>query len=103
MDAAHVKLLTIVVGSEYKNELSDTLKTLGVPGFTIGEVRGQGSHEPRISFWDGTNIKIEILANAGVTERVLDYLNKNYLPRVALIAYVMDVAAIPAGQFESKG
>ncbi len=102
MNVSKVKLVTIIIGSEYRNELTDVLPTLGVKGFTFVEVKGRGAHDPRLSFFDGTNLQIEVLANAEVADRVLAYLETNYLPRVALVAHVADVVAMPAGHFDRR-
>jgi hypothetical protein len=98
MNAASIKLLTVIIGSEYKADIRDMLVELGVPGFTYFEVHGHGEHDPRIRFLDGTNIQVQVLAKHQVTERILATMETRY-PSVPLVAYVYDVHAMPAGHF----
>jgi len=99
MSASEVRLVTIVIGSEYKYELRDKLVELGAPGFTYFEVHGHGAHDPRVSFFDGTNLQFQVLATPEIADRILGYLETHYLPHTGLVAYVQAVDAIPAGHF----
>jgi hypothetical protein len=99
MKTTPIKLLTIIIGSEYEHELRDLLPKLGARGFTYAVAHGQGAHEPREGFFDGSNIQFQVLATEEIAKRILEHLEKSYLPRVPLVAYAVSVDAIPAGHF----
>lgn len=72
-------LLTIICEAILESELEEELSRLGVRGYTISDARGRGTHGRRSGAWrkEG-NIRVEILCDAVLGQRVVDHLRGAY-------------------------
>ena len=59
----------------------------GAHGWTVCDARGQGSRGVRADEFEGANIRLETLVSAGVADRVLEVLARDYFPRYAVVAW----------------
>jgi nitrogen regulatory protein P-II 1 len=77
-----VKLITAVIKPFKLDEVKEALKAAGVNGMTVSEVQGFGRQSGHTEVYRGTEytvdfvpkIKLEILADEGVAERVVEAL-----------------------------
>ena len=73
-----MKLVTAIVKPFKLEEISDTLKTLGVPGITVTESRGFGRQRGHTEVYRGTEytvdfvpkVRVEVLVDDSEVERV---------------------------------
>jgi hypothetical protein len=79
MNAPNHLLLTIVCESVLEAELEQELPKIGVTGYTIVDARGLGVHGRRSGVWrkEG-NIRVEILCDPPLAERVVEHLRREY-------------------------
>ena len=79
MNAQTHWLLTIICEAILESELEVQLARLGVRGYTISDARGVGTHGRRSGAWrkEG-NIRVEILCDALLGQRVVDHLRLEY-------------------------
>ena len=84
------KLITIVAESVLADPLVALLKDAGATGYTLGDVRGEGSRGRRVGEIPGENIRIEVIASGEVTDVVLSQLAERYFPHYAIAAWVVD-------------
>jgi hypothetical protein len=72
-------LLTIICEAILESELERELPALGVHGYTITDARGVGTHGRRSGAWrkEG-NIRVEILCDAVLGQRVVEQLRGEY-------------------------
>jgi hypothetical protein len=94
------KLLTIVTESALERDLVDDFERLGVRGYTITDARGKGSRGTRRSDWaQAGNIRIEIVCEPALAERVASHLREHYYAHYAMILFVQDVGVLRPEKF----
>jgi hypothetical protein len=94
-----VKLVTIITPFLLEERLASDLIELGATGYSTSKVNGHGSHGPRkYGIVDGANIRVEVIVHADLASQILTLLSSRY-EKEALVAYAMDVEAIPTGHF----
>ena len=98
MPARPLKLVTIIVEALLEDRLLRDLRGIGVPGYTRSEVRGEGRRHIRDPF-EGSNIKLEILASPDLAGRIAALLEERYLPAYAIVAWMTDVEALIAERY----
>lgn len=94
MQRKALKLVTIVAEAILENQLLDDLRHLGATGYSIGQVRGEGSRGVRASEWEGSNIRIEAIVSPATAEAILDHVARTYFEHYAVIAYTHDVDVV---------
>ena len=94
------RLLTVVTEAVLERELVAELESLGVRGYTITDARGRGSRGQRQSDWaqDG-NIRIEIVCEVALAERVATRLRERYYDHYAMILFLQDVSVLRPDKF----
>lgn len=94
------RLLTVVTEAVLERELVAELEALGVRGYTITDARGRGSRGQRQSDWaqDG-NIRIEIVCETALAERVAARLREHYYDHYAMILFLQDVSVLRPDKF----
>lgn len=87
----HQRLLTIVCESMLESFLQEELPRLGVSGYTVCDARGAGRHGRRSGAWaKESNIKVDIVCDAEVAQRVVAHINREYKEHYALVMYSTD-------------
>ena len=88
-------LLTIIGETVLKDRIVQLLKSLGVSGYTINQVQGEGGHGKRLGDIAGynTNIEIKTLVLPEVSDAILWAL-KEHQGQHALIAFRQNVEAL---------
>jgi hypothetical protein len=94
------RLLTIVTEAVLERELLAEFDTLGVRGYTITEARGKGGRGRRQSDWaQEGNIRIEVVCDEAVAERVAARLRERYYDHYAMILFLQDVSVLRPDKF----
>jgi nitrogen regulatory protein PII len=94
------RLLTVVTEAVLERDLVAELESLGVRGYTITEARGQGSRGRRQSDWTQEgNIRIEIVCEPSLAERVATRLRERYYDHYAMILFMQDVSVLRPDKF----
>jgi len=96
---ARARLVTIVAEALLERRLIDEILALGASGYTLSNVRGDGSRGVRASHWEGGNIKFEVIASPDVAAAILERLEKTYFASYAIIAWASDVEVIRGAKF----
>lgn len=99
MKATNLILLTIIAEDELESRLIADLKALGVRGYTICSVRGEGCHGLRASQWEGENIKIEVIVDSSLADAIGEHVSKVYFPHFATILYLLPVQVLRVQKF----
>lgn len=87
-------LVTIVTERILKEDILDTLRTLGAKGFTLTEASGEGSRGIRASEWEGRNLKIESIVTSSVAKKIIEHIAQSYFENYAVIAYTHPVQVV---------
>ncbi|MGQ9550651.1 MAG: P-II family nitrogen regulator [Roseiflexus sp.] len=99
MKLTTVRLVTIIAEPVLKDRLIHDIQVLGVHGYTISEVHGEGTRGIHASQWQGGNIKIETLVSSETADRLMEAMAVRYFPNYAVIAYVTDVQVVRSDKF----
>jgi nitrogen regulatory protein P-II 2 len=94
MDTVPLKLVTVIAEAYLESRLLEEIKALGAKGYSMSEVRGEGSRGVRASEWEGRNVKIETLVSADLADLILQHVAANYFPNFAVVAFLTDVRAV---------
>jgi nitrogen regulatory protein P-II 2 len=89
-----MKLVTIVAEEILAERLPAELLALGATGWTLTEVRGEGSRGMRAGVLPGANVRLETVVADEVADRILARLASEYFPQFALVAWVTEVAVV---------
>jgi nitrogen regulatory protein PII len=94
------RLLTVVTEAVLERELLGELDALGVRGYTITDARGKGSRGRRQSDWSQEgNIRIEMVCEPALAERVAQHLRERYYDHYAMILFLQDVFVLRPEKF----
>lgn len=94
------KLVTIVTEAVLEAGICNTLGKLGATGYTVTNARGSGSRGVRDAGWESSgNIRIEVVCNLEVAERIEQYLREHYYADYAMIVFASDVTVLRPEKF----
>lgn len=100
-DPQHTRrLVTVITETPLERELTRELDALGVRGYTITDARGRGDHGRRSSSWGHTgNIRVEIICDAPLAERLMQHLREKYYDHYAMVLFAHDVEVLRPDKF----
>lgn len=85
-------LLTIISELLLEDILIDEIMELGAVGYTITDARGRGTHGNRAGRWtQGGNIRIEVIGNQALCDRIVERLQANYEKDYGLLMFSMPI------------
>ncbi len=94
------RLLTVVTEAVLERELVAEFDALGVRGYTITDARGKGSRGRRRSDWTQEgNVRIEIVCDPALAERVAARLRERYYDHYAMVLFLQDVSVLRPDKF----
>ena len=100
MHPATRKVLTIVTEAALENVLTEDLARLGATGYTIVNARGRGSRGVRDAGWSSSgNIRVDVVCDAAVAERIAAHLRERYYDNYAMIVYLSDAVVLRPEKF----
>lgn len=100
MNAHSRTLLTVICEAALEKRLLDDLETLGAPGWTISDARGRGHRGVRSAGWDTEgNIRLEIICNRELAERIAEHLQARYYDHFAMVCYLAQVEVLRGEKF----
>lgn len=99
MKTAPVKLITVIAEAILEDQILREFKDLGARGYTLSEVRGEGSRGIRASEWEGKNLKIEMLVSPEVANQIIEHVAERYFPHYAVVTYLQDVQVVRGDKF----
>jgi hypothetical protein len=91
-------LVTIVTDASFERRLIEDIERLGARGWTVTDARGKGTEGEREPGWDTIgNIRIEVVCDPPVAERIADHVSAAYFEYYAIFLYLSDVR-VPRGE-----
>jgi nitrogen regulatory protein PII len=94
------KLLVIIGEAALEKNLVRDVRSFGVQGYTITEVRGGGSRGERESSWENDrSIELKIIADPAVAEQVAQHVLATYAPHYAIVMFTSDVGVFRPQKF----
>ena len=102
MTQTHEKrtLLTVITEAAVEESLLRDFDKLGVNGYTVTDARGRGSRGIRDAAWkEAANIRIEVICNRELAEKIVSYLQKHYYANYAMVSFIQDVEVLRPEKF----
>ncbi len=100
MNAHSRTLLTVICEAALEKRLLAALEALGAPGWTISDARGRGHRGVRSAGWDTEgNIRLEIICNRELAERIAEHLQARYYDHFAMVCYLAQVQVLRGEKF----
>ncbi len=94
------RLITIVAEAAVEREILHVLDEIKATGYTISEARGKGHHGERSRSWNfSSNVRIEVVCEAALAERIAERLQADYFDDFAMIVFIADVDVLRADRF----
>ncbi len=100
MERVTRKLLTIITEAAIEDPLLRDIESLGARGYTITDARGKGHRGRRDATWGpNANIRIEVLCNSDVAERICKAVRERYYDNYSMIMFLGDVEVLRPEKF----
>ena len=94
------KLVVCVCEEALEALMAPELLAAGAKGYTVMDARGRGARGVRDARWMlSSNVRIEILCQEDVAQRIVDLITNKYSDNFGLIVYVQDVETIRSEKF----
>ena len=94
------KLLTVICEARLESRLAEDVMRLGAHGYTVTDARGRGARGVRNAAWDSAaNIRLEVVCEEQVAQRIAEHLKKNYYDNFAMILFSVDVEVLRPERF----
>ncbi len=93
------KVVTIICEPVLAQSIVKLSKKLGASGFTMTDVKGEGSGEKRSGEIPDEKVKIEIVATSDLAAKVMNEVAKAYFNNYSIIVYSSDISVIRGGKF----
>jgi nitrogen regulatory protein PII len=93
------KLVTIIYEPVLNSNLIDLIQSLGAKGFTLTEVRGEGSANRHSGEIPDSKIKLEIICSAEIASKIMNQIAETYFADYSLITYSTDISVLRPEKF----
>ncbi len=94
------KLVVLITEAALEDRLAEDVMRLGAHGYTVSDVRGQGSHGPRPGAWAAdASIRMEILCDADTSQAITQHVEQAYFRNFAMVVFVSDVGVLRPDKF----
>jgi len=99
MTSKPFRLVTIISEPVVSRELVALAKTLGASGFTSSDVRGEGSGDRASGEVPDEKIKIEIVVDSVLAEKLMKEVAKQYFKNYSVIIYSSEIQIMRPEKF----
>ncbi len=99
MKLTELFLVTIITERIFRNDIISDIKELGATGYTLTDTTGEGSRGVRASDWEGKNVKIEVVVNKEVGDKIIDIIAEKYFENYSVIAYAYPVKVVRGNKY----
>lgn len=97
----HIKsLLVIIAEANLERLLTKDIQRLGAAGYTVTDVRGGGHSGVREGSWEADRtIRMEVIAEAAVADKIGEYVLKTYAMDYGVTLYFSQVSVLRPQKF----
>lgn len=99
MANVNFKLVTVICEPVLLSSLVSTIRALGATGFTMSDVRGEGSGEKSSGEVPNEKIKIEVVADTELSQKIMAEIARVYFANYSLIVYASEIQVIRQEKF----
>lgn len=99
MDLTALKKVTVIAERLLRDRLIADLERLGIRGYAISSVEGEGAFGLRTSDFEGENVQIDTIVSPELADRIFAFLNEHYFHTYSVIAYMQEVQVLRGKRF----
>ena len=99
MEISTIKLVTVVCEPVLGSSVVSVIRSLGASGFTLTDVRGEGSGEKSSGEIPDLKTKIEVIAEADLAKKLMAEVSRRYFDNYSIIVYAVDIQVIRPMKF----
>lgn len=99
MDTTRLKKVTVIAEAVLEERLLREIRELGARGYSLAEVRGEGTRGVHASEWEGKNLQIETLVSPEVATRIVEHVAREYFSVYSVVVYVVDVEVVRGSKY----
>lgn len=99
MTSRPFRLVTIISEPVVSKEIIALAKHLGASGFTSSDVRGEGSSDKSSGEVPDEKIKIEIVADSILAEKLMSEVAAQYFKNYSIIVYSSEIRVLRPEKF----
>lgn len=103
MSTTELTLVTIVAERVLEQKLTELVTSVGATGYTVTDVRGEGSRHMGSHTFEGQNVKVEVVVSPAVAEAILAEVAEHYFPHYGVIAYTGPIAVVRGDKYTREG
>lgn len=92
-------LVSVITERIFRDDIIEEIKSLGATGYTLIDTTGAGSRGVRASDWEGKNVKIEVVANKEVSDKIMNTIAEKYFENYSVISYVHPVQVVRGDKY----
>lgn len=97
------KLVVIITEAALEESLAADVMRIGAHGYTVTDVRGQGSHGTRSALWGADrSVRMEILCDSTTSQAILGHVEESYFRNFAMVVFVADVGVLRPAKFSHQ-
>ncbi len=93
------RLVTIVCEPVLGPAVIELIKLFGASGFTVTDVRGEGSGEKSSGEVPEQKLKIEVIADATLAKKIKGEIAAIYFENYSIIVYSSDISILRSSKF----
>jgi len=99
MTTQQIELVTVICESVLESSIIELARSLGASGFTVTDVRGEGSGEKRAGELPDSKIKVEVVADSTLAKSLMAETARLYFPNYSIIIYSASINVIRQDKF----
>jgi nitrogen regulatory protein PII len=93
------RLVTIICEPVLSSAIIELIKTVGASGFTVTDVRGEGSGEKSSGEVPEQKLKIEVVADATLANKIMGEISTVYFENYSIIVYSSEISILRPNKF----
>jgi nitrogen regulatory protein PII len=93
------QLVTIVAEAAVESRLVEDVKRLGVQGYSVGHVRGEGRTASHLQDLNGPSMRLETIVTDEVAAAILAHVEAEYFGRYAVVVWASPVSVLRPERF----
>ncbi len=102
MNPVNFKLVTVICEPVLESSILEMSQELGTTGYTVTEVKGQGSGEKSSGEIPDSKLKIEFVTDPLVATKLMKSLAETYFENYSVITYAIDISVFRTAKFAQK-
>jgi len=99
MSTKSFRLVTIICEPVLSSAIIELIKSVGASGFTLTDVRGEGSGEKSSGEVPEEKLKIEIVADASLAGKIMGEIATVYFENYSIIVYSTEISILRPNKF----